>query len=238
SLAGPRRRLLRPRPRRTALGAPSSCVLAIDADASATPRHQFKDTPLVARTGRRAGDGDTRRKILDAARSSFANHGYQGATIRVIAAEAQVDPALIHHYFGPKEDLFAASIEFPLSPANAVETIMADGIENAGRNLVRLFLSVWEIQPTRDALMAIVRAGVTTDQGAETLRQFFGEVLLSHVAPHLEGEDAELRVALVASHLIGMALLRYVVGFEQLAKASPDELVDLITPRIQDYLTG
>lgn len=192
----------------------------------------------MARAGRRPAGSDTRGDILTAARSSFAAHGYHGATIRGIASDAGVDPALIHHYFGTKEDLFGACVHLPVSPRQAAATVLEGGVENAGRNVVRLFFSVWETPASRDGLLAMLRGSFTTEHGAATLREFFGSALLDRIAPHIDAPDARLRVALVASHLVGAAVLRYVVGFDAIVNADVDDLVNLMAPRLQSYLTG
>lgn len=192
----------------------------------------------MARSGRRPAGSDTRGDILAAARSAFAGHGYHGATIRGIAATAGVDPALVHHYFGTKEDLFGACVDLPISPREAAAAVLEGGVENAGSNVVRLFFSIWETPASRDGLLAMLRGSFTTEHGAATLREFFGSALLDRIAPHVDAADARLRVALVASHLVGVAMLRYVVGFEDLLTADIDELADLIAPRVQSYLTG
>ncbi len=192
----------------------------------------------MARTGRRPGGEDTRGAILAAARSTFASHGFHASTIRGIAADAGVDPALVHHYFGSKEDLFGAAIHLPLRPKEAAEQILTGGLDDAGERLVRLFLGVWENPASRDSLLAMLRGAFTTQQGADTLREFFESVMLDRVAPSLDLPDARLRVSLVVSQMVGVAILRYVIGFEALRAASVEELVELIAPRIQHYLTG
>jgi AcrR family transcriptional regulator len=191
----------------------------------------------MAKTGRRPGKKDTRGVILAAARTEFAARGFDQATIRGIAAAAGVDPALIHHYYGNKEDLFAASIHLPLRPAEAADMIMRGGLEAAGESIARLFFSIWENPETRSALLAMLRGAFTTEHGAEVLREFFGTAMLGRIAPRLEGPDPEVRVAVVASQLIGIAVLRYVIGFPSLEKASVDDLVALVAPRLQSYLT-
>src|SRR2546425_10479662 len=94
----------------------------------------------MPRTGRRPGTGGTREKILAAARSQFGQEGYDGATIRGIAAGAGVDPALIPHYFGSKEGVFLAAVEFPVDPAEFIPRLLAPGIDGLGGRLVTLFL--------------------------------------------------------------------------------------------------
>jgi AcrR family transcriptional regulator len=191
----------------------------------------------MARTGRRPGGEDTRGSILAAARAEFGAKGYHQATIRSIAAEAGVDPALVHHYFGSKDDLFAASIDLPLRPTEIAETLLADGIESAGRNLTNLFFTVWENPETRDPLMALLRGAFTTEQGAAVLREFFGTAMLGRVTTQIAGPDAEVRASLAVSHLIGVAVLRYVVGFPSLTTVPVEQLVDTLAPHIQAYFT-
>jgi AcrR family transcriptional regulator len=189
----------------------------------------------MARTGRRPGGVDTKGSILAAARSEFAAKGFHQATIRSIAAEASVDPALVHHYFGTKEDLFAASIDLPLRPTEIAETVLAGGLEAAGRNITSLFFMVWENPEARDPLLAMLRGAFTTEHGAAVLREFFGTAMLGMVAPLIRGADAELRVSLAVSHLIGVAVLRYVIGFPSLRDVPVEQLVDTLTPQIQAY---
>jgi AcrR family transcriptional regulator len=191
----------------------------------------------MARSGRRPGNVDTRGRVLAASRAEFAAKGFHRATIRGIAAQAGVDPALVHHYFGSKEDLFAASIDLPIRPTELADAVLADGIECAGRNIATLFFSVWENPETRDPLLAMLRGAFGTEQGAAVLREFFGTAMLGRVAPVIGGVDAELRVSLAVSHLLGVAVLRYVVGFPSLEKVPVEDLIEMISPRVQSYLS-
>ncbi len=191
----------------------------------------------MARTGRRPGNEDTRGRVLAAARTEFAAKGFHSATIRSIAASAGVDPALVHHYFGNKEDLFAASIDLPIRPAELAETVLADGVGSAGRTITTIFFTVWENAETRDPLLAMLRGSLTTGQGAEVLREFFGTAMLGRIAPRIGGVDPQLRVSLAMSHLIGVAMLRYVIGFPSLKMVPVEELIEIIAPRIQGYLS-
>lgn len=192
----------------------------------------------MARTGRRPGETDTRGEILRAARTTFGSAGYHGATIRVIAATAGVDPALVHHYFGTKEDLFAASVRLPLRPAEMAEQVMAGGVDEVGVRLATMFFTVWEDPRSRDGLLTMLRGALATDQGAAVLREFFGSVLVTRIATQVPGGDAPLRMTLVAAHLVGVAVLRYVVEFPELRAASVEELVELVAPRLQEYVAA
>lgn len=190
--------------------------------------------------GRRSGSPDTRSEILEAAKGVFAEVGYDRATIRAIAAVAGVDPALIHHYFGNKEQLFAASIALPLPPAEMIRTVFAEAApDQVGRRLAEMFFSVWEQPEARESLLGILRSAMGGEDRAVTaFRQFLTAALLDHIAPLIEADDARLRALLMASQLVGVAMTRYVVGLEPIASARIDEIVDLVAPRIQSYIAG
>lgn len=191
----------------------------------------------MARTGRRPGGPDTRSAILAAARAEFADKGYHQATIRSIAARTAVDPALVHHYFGTKEELFGVAVDLPIRPSDIDSILLSGGIGSIGRNVTTLFFSVWENPETRNPLLGLLRGAFATDQGAMMMREFFGSALLGRIVPRLDLPDAGLRVSLAVSHLVGVAVLRYVLGFPALTEASVDELVDALAPRIQTYFT-
>ena len=191
---------------------------------------------MSRRSGRRAGAPDTRAEILDAARSVFAERGYDRATIRGIAVEAGVDPSLIHHYFGSKDQLFAASIDLPLPPVDAVSSAFAER-DGAGRALATLFFSIWEQPAPRASLLGMLRSAMGgEDHAIDAFRQFVTRELLRRIAPQIPGEDGPLRALLMASHLVGIAITRYVVRLEPIASAPVGDIVALVAPRIQSYL--
>jgi AcrR family transcriptional regulator len=193
---------------------------------------------LTPRTGRRPGESGAREAILDAARAEFAANGYDRATIRAIARGAEVDPALVHHYFGSKEELFVAAIDAPLNPAEVIRSVLAENLEDAGERLVRLFLTIWEESANRDVLMSVLRGALTNERAAKALREFVEQAILGGLEHLLPGPDAALRGSLIGSHMMGLALFRYGVKVEPLASSSVDEVVALVGPRIQSYLTS
>lgn len=191
----------------------------------------------MGRTGRRPGSTDTPEQILAAARATFGEVGYDRATIRQIASSAGVDPALVHHYFGPKADLYAAAIDIPISPRELAEAIVSGGVEGAGERVTRLFFSIWERPEAREPLLAMMRGALSGNtQGVDAFRQFIEHELLARVAPLIEAPDRKLRMTAAASHLVGLAVARYVIGVEPIASAAVDDLVALVAPRIQSYL--
>ncbi|HEY3686721.1 MAG TPA: TetR family transcriptional regulator [Streptosporangiaceae bacterium] len=190
----------------------------------------------MARPGRRPGPTETREAILTAARELFGERGYDGATIRAIAGQAGVDPALVHHFFGNKEQVFVAAMAVPFNPAEAIPRVLEGPQEEFGERLVRFFLSVWDAPDSRSAFLGLVRSAMTNDQAAAMFREFLRQALLGRVAATLG--VSPLRAEAAMSHMIGVVLLRYVLRVEPLATLDEEELVRLIAPSIQRYLAG
>lgn len=194
---------------------------------------------MARRTGRRPGNPDTREAILEAARQAFAERGFDKASIRAIAAAAGVDPALVHHYFGTKDQLFLTVMNSPVDPRELLPEVVAGGPEQVGERLVRLFLTVWD-SPAGTAGVALLRSGMTNDWGARILREFLTSQILRRVMKllHIDPAEAPLRSSLVASQMAGLAVMRYVIRLEPLASAPPETVVAAIAPTIQRYVTG
>ncbi|MFF3404059.1 TetR family transcriptional regulator [Streptomyces sp. NPDC002659] len=189
-----------------------------------------------ARTKTDEGPG-ARDRILEAARTEFAERGYDKTTVRGIAKAAGVDPALVHHYFGTKDEVFAAAIEVSFEPALVVPAILGQGNEGIGERLARYFIGVWENPATRGPLLAIVRSALTHEAAAKVLRGFVLRRLLERIAGELDVPDPKFRAELAASHMIGIAILRYVIKVEPLASVDPEEIVKMVAPTLQRYLT-
>ena len=190
------------------------------------------------RSGRRPGKPDTREHILAAARSLFASQGFDRASVRRIAAEADVDPALVHHYFGSKSELFLAAIDVPLDPAEIVKQVTEPGIEGFGQRLVYAFITVWD-SPAGDRLVALFRSAAAEEESATLLKNLFETRILSTVQGAF-GEDfdhPQLRANLVASQLFGLASTRYLLKLEPIAHMQIADLVSLLGPTIQRYVT-
>jgi len=190
----------------------------------------------MPRTGRRPGAGGTGEKILAAARAQFATVGYEAGTVRGIAADAAVDPALVLHYFGSKEGVFRAAVDFPVDPADFIPRLLAPGLDGLGERLVRFFLETWD-SPAGRPLLALIRSVVASEDAAALLREFVTREVLGRLARALEVDQPQLRATLAASTLIGMAMLRYVVKLEPLASASPEVVAGWLGPAVQRYLT-
>ncbi|GAA2795353.1 TetR family transcriptional regulator [Streptomyces showdoensis] len=178
-----------------------------------------------------------RERILEAARTQFAERGYDKTSVRGIAKAAAVDPALVHHYFGTKDEVFAAAIEVSFEPATAIPQIVGGPRDAIGERLARFFISVWENPATRAPLLAVVRSALTHEAAAKVLRGFVLRRLLERIAAELDVPDPKLRAELAASHMIGIAILRYVIQVEPLASVDPEEIVAQVSPTLQRYLT-
>ena len=189
------------------------------------------------RTGRRPGNSGSREAILDAARGLFAARGYDGASIRAIAAQAGVDPGLVMHFFGTKEGVFVAAMELPYLPSETIPGVIAGGPpEQAGERAARFFVETWDAASARSPLLAMIRSAATSEQAAELLRGFLERELVSSVAGAIGGPDARLRASLAGSQMVGLAMARYVVRLEPLASASPDAVVAGLAPALQALL--
>lgn len=191
---------------------------------------------------------------MKAARGRFADHGYDGATIRAIAADAGVDPALVHHFYGSKERLFAAAMRLPVIPSEVLTAALAPEARapgmSLGEHMVRTALGVWEDTAVFPAFLGLLRSAVTSEKAAAMLREFLVDSILRPIAraaaaagpagsgDHAGAADAEYRAGMAATQMLGLALARYVLALPAVAGASPDDLAAAIGPTLDRYLTG
>jgi AcrR family transcriptional regulator len=194
---------------------------------------------LVRRSGRRPGNQDTRTSILDAARRSFAEKGYDKASIRAIAAAAEVDPALVHHYFGTKEKLFLASMDAPITPGELIPEALNGPREEAGERLIRLVLKVWD-SPAGAAAIGMFRSALSNEWTARLLREFIITQILRKAVAELaiNPDEAPVRSALIATQIAGLVTIRYVLKVDPVASMPAEQLVQAIAPNVQRFLTG
>ena len=188
--------------------------------------------------GRRPGGPDTRGQILAAAARSFADKGFGRTTIRAVAADAGVDPALVHHYFGSKDDLFLAALDIPADPRVLLPGVFEHGVAGAGERLVRVFLSVWDDPHARLPLLAIVRTSLASDAPESLLQHALLRLVLGPLRAALPPDEADRRVQLVVSQMAGLVMTRYLLALEPLASLPADELVAWVAPTVQRYLDG
>jgi AcrR family transcriptional regulator len=194
-------------------------------------------TSGAPRRGRRPGAPDTRATILDAARTAFAEKGFSGTTIRAVAAAAGVDAALVHHYFGSKDELFLAAMELPIDPRQVIGPAMAAGADGAGERLLRAFLSMWDDPEVSPALIGVVRSALQPG-GERLITEGFVPVVLLPAGEALGLDRPEVRMPLVISQAAGIILTRYLVRLEPIASMSAEQVIATYAPVIQHYLTG
>ena len=194
------------------------------------------------RRGRRPGSQDTREAILAAARTAFAEGGYDATSVRRIAAAAGVDPALVHHYFTTKEQLFQAAVAFPVDLPTALAGIAEGPVAELGDRLADTFLGAWEHPRTGPALEALLRSALTSQVVGRLVREFFTRHIVRSVGVRLAdvvpATELPVRAGFVASQLFGLAVVRYLLRFEPIASAPRDSVRRTVGPTLQSYLTG
>jgi AcrR family transcriptional regulator len=190
------------------------------------------------RPGRRPGDSGTRQEILRAAHAAFAEHGYDKASVRAIARDAGVDPALVHHFFGTKQKLFGAVLDLPVDPPAVVAAILDGDPATAGSRMAHTFLGVWDAPGGRSPFVALIRSAASSTPAAAMLRELVAREILAPVMAGLGVDEPDRRAALVASQMIGVAFVRYVLAMEPVASAAIPALAADIAPAMQHHLTG
>jgi AcrR family transcriptional regulator len=190
------------------------------------------------RRGRRPGGADTRASLLEAARDVFTEQGFDGATVRTIAAKAGVDAAMVNHWFGGKEGLFAeAVLKLPFNPKDVADQLLAGGVDDLGERIVRTFLTTWD-NTGGGVFTALMRSITAHRQAALVLRDLLIRHIIERLLDSVAVDEVEFRGSLVASQLVGMGMARYVAQFEPLASADIETTVAAVAPTIQRYLTG
>jgi AcrR family transcriptional regulator len=188
--------------------------------------------------GRRPGGPDTRGEIVQAARESFADKGFSATSIRAVARQAGVDAALVHHYFDSKDELFIEAMAIPVDPRQIAAQILDGPRDEIGRRVATAFLGVWESPEGAQRMKALFRSVLTSDEVARMMREGIGQMIIQPISQMLDVPDAQLRVSLVASQLVGAAIVRYLVGLEPVASVDIETLIDRLAPVLQQHLTG
>lgn len=192
----------------------------------------------MARTGRRPGNVDTRQQILDVARVQFAELGYDGVSLRGIARAAEVDPALVHHYFDGKSGLFADVMQLPFDPAAVLPAVLSGDLDKLGERLLLFFLGLWESPDTGPRMRAVLRTALSSEEASTRLGDFVVQEVVGRLAARLGTDRPLLRATLTGTQLIGLAVGRYLVQVHPLRQPSVEELVAAVAPSLQRYLTG
>lgn len=177
----------------------------------------------------------SRSAILVAARRCLASRGYSGTTIRAVAAEAGIDPSMVMRYYGSKKGLFSAAIDVDLG----FPDLRGRPRRQLGRLMAEHVVARWEAESTEDGIVLLLRSSATHADAADRLHEIFAQQvapLVSTLEP--DQEIAEVRAAMMATQVLGVALCRYIVRLPPMATMEPEQLVNLIAPVFQHYLTG
>lgn len=188
------------------------------------------------RTGRRPGENRSRDAIAAAALRQFGARGFDAVTIRAIAQDAGVDPALVLHFFGTKQSLFEGLVQFPIEPW-VVEKLLAPGVEGLGERLARFVIGQLRGGEVGEAMVGLLRTAAAHPRAAELLRERYVRDLLEPLAAGLKADRPELRASLCSSQLLGLAVAERIIGLPPLVEAEPDVLVKIYGPTLQRYLT-
>lgn len=191
-----------------------------------------------AHSGRRPGDSGTREAIESAARRQFAELGYDRTSLRQVAREAGVDPTLVSHFYGSKQQLFVTVVELPFRPAEVLPRLLEGDPGELGLRLARFILGVFESTQSRGQVIGIVRSATSEPEAARLVRDMLTREVLTPLAEGLGVADAEFRAGLLGSQVVGMIMARYIVAIEPLASRDAADVALAIAPNLQHYLTG
>jgi AcrR family transcriptional regulator len=190
------------------------------------------------RPGRPAGNSDTRDRILASARELFARNGIGNTSIRAVAAAAGVDSALVHHYFGTKEKLFAAAVRIPIDPNAVLGPLREVPVEELGYKIPSTLLSLWDSE-IGAAFMATLRS-ILAGPEAHLFRSFIQDVIAVEVGSRVDTPPGTglIRIEFVASQLVGVVIARYILELEPFASLPAEQIARTVAPNLQRYLTG
>jgi AcrR family transcriptional regulator len=190
------------------------------------------------RPGRPPGTSDTRERILTSARELFARNGIDKTSIRAVAAAAGVDPALVHHYYGTKTQLFAAAIHIPIDPMEVIGPLRETPVEELGSKLPSILLSLWDSE-LGSGFIAMLRS-ILAGNEVSLIRSFLQEVIAVEVGSRVDNPpgSGRVRVQFVASQLLGVVMARYILELEPFKSLPIEQIAETIAPNLQRYLTG
>jgi AcrR family transcriptional regulator len=190
------------------------------------------------RPGRPAGGSDTRERILASARELFARNGIGNTSIRAVATAAGVDSALVHHYFGTKEKLFAAAVRIPIDPMDIIGPLREIPVEEIGYKLPSMLLPLWDSELGTRFIAAL--RSIIAGSEVNLFRSFIQDVIAVEVGARVDNPPGSgmVRIQFVASQLVGVVMARYILQLEPFASLPPDQIAKTIAPNLQRYLTG
>jgi AcrR family transcriptional regulator len=190
------------------------------------------------RPGRPRGASDTRERILVSARELFARNGIHKTSIRAVAAAAGVDAALVHHYYGTKEQLFAAAVRIPVDPMDVISPLREVPVEELGNKILSVLLPLWDSE-VGAGFIATLRS-ILAGSEVNLFRTFLQDVIAVEVGSRVDNPPGSgiIRIQFVASQLVGVIMARYILELEPFKSLPVEQIAQTIAPNLQRYLTG
>jgi AcrR family transcriptional regulator len=185
--------------------------------------------------GRRPGSPDTRGEIVAAARREFAAKGFDKTSLRGVARGADVDPALVHHYFAGKEELFLAAMQLPFDPRTVLPPVLQGPRDGVGERLVRAVLGLWDDPALQPGLLSVARSALASEETAHLMRDGFLRMVIEQIAAMPGIDDPRRRAALAATQIVGLLVARYIVGLEPVASMPAETLARAVGPTLERY---
>jgi len=198
----------------------------------------YYSAAVAVKRGRRPGPTATPDAIRTAATRQFSALGFDRATIRSIAAEAGVDPALVLHHFGSKQRLFVEAVQLPFPPEDLIAELAAGPRSKVGERAVRFLFGVLANDDARTRWIGLIRSGVAEPEAARVLREILATRIFAPLAEAMGLDEAPLRGSLVGSQIVGLVMARHIIGVEPLASLEPERLARILAPTVQRYLTA
>jgi AcrR family transcriptional regulator len=194
--------------------------------------------PGRKKRGRPAGNSNSRERILASARELFARNGISNTSIRAVAAAAEVDSALVHHYFGTKEQLFAAAVHIPINPMDVIGPLRDVPVDELGHRIPSILLALWDSE-VGASFVATLRS-ILAGSEVNLFRTFIQDVIAVEVGSRVDDPPGSgvIRIQFVASQLVGIIMARYILKLEPFASLPAQRIADTIAPNLQRYLTG
>lgn len=188
--------------------------------------------------GRPAGNSDSRDRILASARELFVSNGIRNTSVRAVAAAAGVDSALVHHYFGTKEQLFAAAVHIPIDPMDVIGPLREVPVEELGYKLPSMLLPLWDSDVGAGFIAAL--RSIVAGSEVNLFRTFIQDVIGVEVGGRVDSPPGSgiIRIQFVASQLVGVVMARYILQLEPFASLPAEQIAQTIAPNLQRYLTG
>lgn len=177
-------------------------------------------------------------RIVTVARVSFAEHGWAGTSMRAVARDADVDPRLVGYYFKDKSALLQACLQLPPGYLEGIAEVMQTPLCRRGSALVRTMLTAWNHPSTAAVLRSVILTAAHEPVALERLRLVFRNNMIGAVAESLDDDERVVRGGLVASQLVGLSMTRYVWQIEPMSSLPDEEVIGLIGPTIQRYLSS